>query len=95
MSIVIDDPETEQLACALAERTGERVEAVVRRILRAELESDAAKPGVCRVEEHPASSHRERYEAAQRLVDEFRKLPVLDDRPMGEILGYDENGLPR
>ena len=47
-----------------------------------------------------ARVQRERSE--RRLVDELEEiakhcagLPVLDDRPADEILGYDEQGLPR
>ena len=29
------------------------------------------------------------------IIEEFQKLPVLDDRSEDEILGYDEHGLPR
>lgn len=28
------------------------------------------------------------------IVDRFSLLPVLDDRPADEILGYDDSGLP-
>lgn len=34
-------------------------------------------------------------ERIRRLQDDAAALPVLDGRPAGEILGYDEDGLPR
>lgn len=33
-------------------------------------------------------------EKLQRLIDEIKLLPVLDNRTPDEIIGYDENGLP-
>lgn len=30
----------------------------------------------------------------QRLGAEVQRLPVLDDRPPDDIIGYDHNGLP-
>ena len=45
---------------------------------------------------------RRREQSGQTLADELNeigrrcaKLPVRDGRPADEILGYDENGLPR
>ena len=32
--------------------------------------------------------------AIEKIVEKVAKLPVLDDRPADDILGYDENGLP-
>jgi antitoxin VapB len=31
----------------------------------------------------------------RRLADEVATLPVVDDRPADELLGYDDRGLPR
>lgn len=36
----------------------------------------------------------EREQAMLRIAAEVSKLPVLDERPMDEILGYDDAGLP-
>lgn len=33
-------------------------------------------------------------ERLQRLGAEVQRLPVLDDRPPDDIIGYDHNGLP-
>jgi hypothetical protein len=31
----------------------------------------------------------------KKIVEEFDQLPTLDNRSAEEILGYDENGVPR
>jgi antitoxin VapB len=31
----------------------------------------------------------------KEILDRFDRLPVLDNRSAEEILGYDENGVPR
>lgn len=83
MALNIRNPEAEHLAAELAKRTGEtKTEAVIK----------ALRDRLVRV-------RRER--GKRRLADElleiakrYEALPVLDDRPSDEILGYDENGLP-
>lgn len=84
MALNIRNPETEKLAEALAKLTGETKTEAVTRALRDRL----------------ARLRRER--AQRRLADELdeialhcSQLPVLDPRSPDEILGYDENGLPR
>ncbi len=32
--------------------------------------------------------------AVENILDEFAELPVLDERNVDEIIGYDDNGLP-
>jgi antitoxin VapB len=34
-------------------------------------------------------------EELRAIRERCRKLPVLDNRPPDQILGYDDNGLPR
>jgi len=84
MALNIRNPETEKLAEALARLTGETKTAAVTRALRDRL----------------ARLRRER--AQRRLADELdeiarqcARLPVRDRRTPDEILGYDEDGLPR
>jgi antitoxin VapB len=84
MALNIRNPEVEELAEALARLTGETKTEAVRRAIRDRL----------------ARLRRER--AKRRLADELdaiarecAALPVLDDRPAEEILGYDEHGAPR
>jgi antitoxin VapB len=83
MALNIGDPETEQLARLLAERTGETIAAATKRALQERLgriDSDAAK--AAQLED--LAAFRRRWSA----------LPRLDNRSADEILGYDENGLP-
>lgn len=84
MAPKIRDQETEELAEELAKLTGETKTEAVKRALRDRL----------------ARLRRERRQ--HRLADELdeialhcARLPVLDDRPADEILGYDDRGLPR
>ena len=84
MALNIRNAEAEQLAAELARQTGESKTEAVTKALRDRLQ---------RV-------RRER--SKRRLADELEEiaehcagLPVLDRRPADEILGYDENGLPR
>ena len=83
MALNIRNPKTEQLAETVAELTGETKTMAVTVALRERLE---------RIQ-------RER--SGRSLVDELNEialrcasLPVLDDRSEGEILGYNEDGLP-
>ena len=84
MALNIRNPETERLAAALSKLTGESKTEAVTRALRDRL----------------ARLRRER--SGRRLADELDEialhcagLPELDNRSADEILGYDENGLPR
>lgn len=83
MALSIKDHETERLAKALAEKTGETITMATRRALEERLRrlANASSRDVL-LEELAASRRR------------FAKLPVLDSRSADEILGYDENGLP-
>lgn len=84
MALNIRNRETEELAAAVAELTGETKTDAVRYALRDRLDR----------------LRRERIQRplADELDDIARRcaaLPVLDQRPAEEILGYDEHGLPR
>lgn len=82
------DAVTERLARKLAEATGKPLPEIVRRAIEAE----AAKVGVAA----PARLSREDLLARMsEITDGFASLPVLDPRAADEIVGYDENGLPR
>lgn len=83
MALSIKDLETERLAKALAERTGETITMATRRALEERLRrlANAGNRDIL-LEELAASRGR------------WAKLPVLDNRSADEILGYDENGLP-
>ncbi len=84
MALNVRNPEAEQIAAKLAELTGETKTEAVIRSLRDRL----------------ARVRRER--AGRSLADELdeiarhcARLPVRDGRPPDDILGYDEQGLPR
>ncbi len=84
MALNIRNAETERLAQALARLTGETKTDAVKRALRDRL----------------ARLRRER--TRRPLADELdeialhcARLAVLDSRPADEILGYDDDGLPR
>lgn len=84
MALNIRNPETERLAAELARRTGETKTEAVTKALRDRLD---------RVKRE--RSGRRLADELQAIVDEFAALPVLDDRPADEIIGYDDDGLPR
>jgi len=84
MPISIKDPETDRLARALAAATGESLTEAIRRALkdRLERETHRARAGGIGVE-------------IRRIQERLARLPVLDQRPADEIVGYDEHGVPR
>jgi antitoxin VapB len=84
MALTIRNLETEELAEALAELTGETKTEAVKRALRDRL----------------ARLRRERVkrrlaDELDEIARHCAQLPVLDARPADQILGYDEHGLPR
>jgi antitoxin VapB len=84
MALNIRNEETERLAATLAKLTGEtKTEAVTR----------ALRDRIARVR-----GQRVQRRLADDLDDIARRcagLAVRDSRPADEILGYDENGVPR
>jgi antitoxin VapB len=83
MAISIKDPETDRLARALAEATGESLTAAIRRALEERLERQAARA--------PCGIAAE----VRRIQERLARVPVQDPRAADEILGYDAHGLPR
>ena len=84
MSIIIDDPDIEALACLLAASTGESVEDAVARALKECLDAQPqAHRRPCTVED------------LMRIGRECAALPVLDDRRPDELLGHGERGMRR
>ena len=84
MPLSIKDPETERLARALAERTGESLTVATRRALEERLRrigDDARKAALL----EDLAAIRRRWSA----------MPVIDDRSADDIIGYDADGLPR
>jgi antitoxin VapB len=85
MALNIRDPRAHELARAVAQTTGETMTEAVVTALAERLE---------RLRTEQASCRRQR---AARLLAHgrtFAALPVVDPRPLEEILGYDEVGLP-
>lgn len=85
MTLHIKDPKADELARKLADRTGETLTEAVTRALEERL---------ARQKSQTETDFQIRYDNLMRLLDEFDKLPVYDDRAPDEIIGYDENGLP-
>ena len=85
MALSIKDPEADRLARAVAQRTGETLTQAVINALRERLAREERKE-----------------QAIDDLVEDIMEigrhcaaLPLLDARSADEIIGYDENGLPR
>lgn len=83
MVLNIKDPEADRLARELAAVTGETMTTAVATALRERLE-------------RVSGMSRGRNLAAELTAIAARAaaLPVLDDRPADDILGYNEHGLP-
>lgn len=82
MALNIKDQETDALVRRLANLTAEPITTAVRIAVAERLE---------REERRRDEGRRARIRA---IVEEIRRLPVIDPREPDEIIGYDENGLP-
>jgi len=85
MPLSIKDPEADRLARAVAQQTGETLTQAVINALRERLAREQRKE-----------------QAIESLVEDIMEigrhcasLPLLDARSADDIIGYDENGLPR
>jgi antitoxin VapB len=85
MPLSIKDPTADQLARALAQRTGETLTAAVITALRERLEREQRKD----------QTGESLAEDVMEIGRHCASLPLLDPRQPDEILGYDGNGLPR
>ncbi len=83
MALSIKDDETERLARALAERTGETITVATRRALEERLRRTNSETRKAALLEDMAASRAR-----------WSKLAVVDRRPDDEIIGYDDDGLP-
>ncbi len=83
MALNIKDPQADRLARALSSLTGESLTTAVTNALRERLDRLRGRP-------HGQDLAAELDAIAVRCA----ALPVLDERPEEEILGYDEHGLP-
>jgi antitoxin VapB len=84
MALSIKNPEAERLARLVAKETGESLTGAIDQALRERLARLKRK-------QRAPDLIEQLHEIARRV----KALPVLDDRTPDEILGYDENGLPR
>lgn len=84
MPLSIEDPETERLARALAQRTGETLTVATRRALEERLRRLGGDARKTRLLEDLTAIRRR-----------WRTLPTLNRRIAEEIIDYDEDGLPR
>ena len=78
----IRSAKVDQLAQRLAQLTGENVETALERAIEERLSRLA-----------PATP-ADRKAALNRFFERASRMPVLDPRPVEEILGYDGRGLP-
>jgi antitoxin VapB len=85
VALNIKNAETERLARELARRRGQGLTEVVTEALRKEVERERRKPP-------RKQSAEEFHRAIQEIVDEVKRLPILDDRSPDEIIGYNEQG---
>lgn len=84
MNLEIKDPEVDQLARELAHTTGETLPQAVINALRERLEREKAR----QTPVEPLA------DLLWRIGQECAALPVLDNRPPEDIIGYDANGVP-
>ena len=85
MSINVKNPEAEQLVAELKRHTGKGTTDFLLDLLRREK---------ARVEAEVQRRIASGLEADRRLQEAWARLPVIDPRPLEEIVEYDENGLP-
>lgn len=78
MALNIKSERVDRLARELGELTGESLTTAVEIALRERVERER---------------RRRRPRPLDDIVERFGALPVLDDRPADEILGYDEHGI--
>jgi antitoxin VapB len=84
MALSIKHPEADRLARQLAERTGESLTDAVLNALRERLKREQSKGDAVQV-----------LDELRAIRERMARYPVLDHRSPDEILGYDENGIPR
>jgi antitoxin VapB len=88
MPLSVNHPEADELARALAARTGETVDEAVVNALRERLERTPEGAGRA---DNKAKRLQELLEIGRRCA----ALPDYDTRIPDEIIGYDEYGVPR
>jgi antitoxin VapB len=84
MALSIKNSETERLARQVARETGESLTQAIESALRERLERLKRR-----------RRGRILNDKLEDILWRVDRLPTLDTRPADEILGYDENGMPR
>ena len=84
MPLSIKSSETERLAREIAAKTGESLTGAIQTALQERLERLNSE-----------QRNRNLAKQLQEILRRVDQLPVLDSRSPEEIVGYDENGLPR
>lgn len=85
MSINIKNREAEELVAELKRRTGKGTTDLLLDLLRREKQ---------RLEKDVAREIAQAIADTRDLVAKWNARPLVDSRPLDEILAYDENGLP-
>jgi antitoxin VapB len=86
MALNIRDPEAHRLAREVARATGETMTEAVKTALRERL---------ARVQQDMNAEQQARFDDIMDFARRWREAPVVDPRPLDEIVAYDEHGLPR
>lgn len=86
MPLNIKDPEAHYMARELAAATGETITRAV---------TVAISERLRRVRLREAAKCRPLADRLDEIADHCAALPVLRDRSIDEILGYDDRGMPR
>ena len=84
MALSIKDPETERQARSLAQLTGENITTATKRAIEERLHRVGGQSRKSALLEDMAEIRRR-----------WSEMPIADGRTAEEILGYDEDGLPR
>ena len=84
MPLSIKSYETERLAREIAARTGESLTGAIQTALQERLER-LSRP----------QQNRNVTNQLREILRRVDRLPILNSRSPDEIVGYDENGLPR
>jgi hypothetical protein len=86
MSINIKNKEFERLLSDLKKRTGKGTTDLLLELVRKEQ---------ARLDDERERRIREGFEADERLRKSWYARPLVDPRPLDEIVEYDEDGLPK
>jgi antitoxin VapB len=84
VALNIKNAETEKLVRELARRRGQGITEVLTDVLRREVEHERRK--------RRRSETNDLLSRIQVVVDDVKKLKILDERTPDEILGYNEHG---